>query len=135
MKAKQPNDKPAIESEDSLNWQRARLVGKYSERYIGTLEVTWLKLDKLRFQTDQYMITGDIKRKKANINVEVYGNVTGSWKVNSPDSMYQDGQWRPWLTEGNFLIGASTIITVIVTFIFDMPDHDGRIEVKEHFLI
>lgn len=138
MKATDPKDDNAIDqhSDAPHNWQSATITGQYDNRYAGHLSVRWLKLDSmLRFQTDRYMITGDINRRKANINVEVTGNVTGSYVLNSPDSMRQDGVWHDWLTEKNFSIGSSTAITVKVAFIFDMDGPDDRKTVTQTFTL
>ena len=85
----------------------------------------WFDGLQFNFKTVQYRITllnGQSGGNKANINLHLW-NEPSEWKHNSPDAMWQDGQWHNY-PNADVSLRAWGWITVYVTFIFDKSGDD-----------
>ena len=115
------------------NWVGHTFVGRASG-HTGNVEMRWLRIgNNLTIEVPRYMFSAIANHNKANINIIVDAHAAGEWKLNSPDSMKQDGQWHVWDARGTLALGSSTRITVKVVFIFDMGGPDDRATVILEF--
>mgnify|MGYP003604986014 FL=1 len=96
--------------------------------YSGNLRIRFQRSgNTLTLTTEEYMISGDSSRNKANINYEVKVGNNTVWDLDSPDDRKQDGQWHTWSNYKSVAIPSGTqTITFRAEFIFDMSGPDDR---------
>lgn len=81
---------------------------------------------RFNFQTSQYQITrlnGQDGGNKANLNLSVTG--AEYWRSESPDAMWQDGDWHSY-NRGGSLRPYSGSVWIEAEFIFDKSGSDPR---------
>ena len=114
------------ERRDVLSARITDTLTVYKDNFKGELTFDyWFDDRNFNFETVQYRITrlnGQSGGNKANINLYLY-NEPSQWRHNSPDSMWQDGQWHNYPNARASLRDWGWI-TVVVRFIFDKSGDD-----------
>lgn len=102
----------------TLEAKKAGFVGELTVQYGWKNNGTTLELSTLQYRIAQP--SGKEWGNKANVNILLMGG--NFWADESPDSMWQDGDWHSYYRRGEVLAYQQAVL--LVTFIFDKSGQD-----------
>ncbi|MEB0046403.1 MULTISPECIES: hypothetical protein [unclassified Pseudomonas] len=103
-----------------------------TDKFTGELTIAyfWNELGTSFYgRSLQYKITKGAGQSGGNkANVYFFFESADSWGSDSPDAMWQDGEWHNYSRIGSVPVKADKKVRLYIRFIFDSPGSDPKVE-------